>query len=252
MLLSLVNVVDPCNSSSPQSLRNPSQVSIEKAFKSIGIAHRAVRDPPTMPPKNPSTVFAGDILRIHNGGLFLPNNRPAIRAPVSAFHTVSNTATVLANESSFSRARLHQARNGRVTTSNPTIQWCLFARANIPAARQATNEKMDASESGMAAKMRLDAQNKNLVCLESGDCCSVLAGSNRVYSHADRTWAPAKKIYAVRGRSSSFQTKGIPIQIVAKRRGTSDHTDFFLAVIAFDPASVILFNLIVRSLSLLS
>mmetsp|Transcript_20357 Transcript_20357/g.41922 ORF Transcript_20357/g.41922 Transcript_20357/m.41922 type:complete len:207 (+) Transcript_20357:676-1296(+) len=206
-----------------------------------------------MPPKNPSMVFAGDILRIHEGGLFLPINRPAIRAPVSAFHTVSNTATVLANESSFSRARLHQARNGRVTTSNPTIQWCLFARANIPVARQARNENMNASESGMAAKMRLETQNRNLVVLESGAaCCSVLAGSKNVYSHADSACAPAKKIYAEIGRSSSFQTKGIPIQIVAKRLGTSDQTDFFLTVIAFDPASVILFNLIVRSLSLLS
>jgi hypothetical protein len=52
-------------------------------------------------------------------------------------------------------------------------------------------------------------------------------GSSKVYSQVTKPWTHTKNINAIFELDRVFQTSGKPMQIVAARRGRSDHIAFF-------------------------
>jgi hypothetical protein len=148
----------------PQRTSNSGDVSIEAHRMSRGIQDTAVQVPPKMPPRKPSMDLAGEILRIHSGTgrggnpnllLILPTSN----APVSQFHTTSNTEIVLAKSRGASPI---QTRNGNVTTIIPKIQCLRSNHTKIPAIQHSNNCRSGSFLAVTVAKSTDSVQYSNL------------------------------------------------------------------------------------------
>jgi hypothetical protein len=153
----------------------------------------------------------------------LDDKRPKSKAPVSQFQTTSKMEIVLAK----SWEMKYQARKGMVTKIIPRIQCRRSSHVNTPTMQQSTRCKRESI--GMCAESKDITQNTNRKEADrfGGVDGFSFFGSSKLYSQVTKPWTHTKNIKAIFELDRVFQTIGKPMQIVAARRGRSDHIAFF-------------------------